>query len=133
MTGRALGVATSTSIGESVQFPYIATSVSQTIYIAPQAMFLTQVSYRIRVGSTSGTVQVVKCLSGVAPASGTAITSALDISTVPTADTTINATLTQGNNNINTTLNAGDCLALVFGGTLTSGVGLVQLFLEPQA
>jgi hypothetical protein len=133
MAGRALGVATSTSIGESVQFAYIATSVSQTVYIAPQPMFLTQVSYRIRVGSSSGTVQVVKCLAGVAPASGTTITSALDISATPTADTTLNATLTPGNNGINLSLNTGDAIALVFGGTLTSGVGLVQLFFEPQA
>jgi hypothetical protein len=132
MPGRILGVATAQSSGETIQFTYTSSSVSQTIFIATIPVFLTAVALRIRVGSTSGTVQVVKVPSGTAPASGTAITSALDISTTPTADTTITATLTQGVNNINTTLAPGDGLALVFAGTLTSGVGLVQLFIEPQ-
>jgi hypothetical protein len=132
MPGRTLGVATSQSAGETVQVPYTSSSVSQEVYIAVIPCFLTAVSYRIRVASTSGTVQVVKCGAGVAPANGIAITAALDISATPAADTTFTAALTQGNNNVNTTLAPGDSIALVFAGTLTNGVGLVQMFFEPQ-
>ena len=132
MPGRALGVATSQSCGETISLPYVATTVSQHIFIATIPCILTSISYRIRVGSSSGTATVVKCASGTAPASGTAITAALDISTTPTADTTLTAALIAGNNNANVMLNAGDSIAVVFAGSMTSGVGLVQVFIEPQ-
>jgi pyruvate/oxaloacetate carboxyltransferase len=131
MPGRALGVATSQSCGETLGFPYVSTSVSQHVFIATIACVITSVAYRIRVASTSGTVTVVKCASGTAPASGTAITAALDLGSTPTADTTFTPALIPGNNNVNVNLNAGDSIALVFAGTLTSGVGLMQVFVEP--
>ena len=131
MPGRALGVMTSQSCGETLQLLYIATTVSQHLFIATIPCILTAVTYRIRVGSSSGTFQIVKCPTGTAPANGTVITSAIDISATPTADTTLTAALTVGNNSSNVTLNTGDSLAVVIGGTMTSGVGLIQLFVEP--
>ena len=131
MPGRALGVATGQSCGESPALFYTATTVTQYLFIATIPVIITGFTVRIRVGSTSGTVQLVKCPSGTAPASGTAMTAAVDISTTPTADTTIVVPLIQGNNSVNVNLNAGDALGLVFAGTMTSGVGMVQAFVEP--
>ena len=132
MPGRALGVATSQSCGETIGFPYVATTVTQAVFIATIPCIVTGVSYRIRVASTSGTATFYKAPSGTAAASGTAITAALDLGSTPTADTTYTATLIPGNNNVNVNLNAGDSIAVVFAGTMTSGVGLLQIFIEPQ-
>jgi hypothetical protein len=131
MPGRALGVATSQSCGESPALFYVATTVTQYLFIATIPVICTGFVVRIRVGSTSGTVTLVKCPSGTAPASGTALSLAVDISATPTADTTINVPLIVGNNNANVTLNAGDALGLVFAGTMTSGIGIAQVFIEP--
>jgi hypothetical protein len=129
--GRQLGVASSQSCGETVNFTYVASSVSQHVYIASIPCIITQAAYRTRVGSTSGTVQITKCIAATAPANGVVLCTAQDISATPAVDTTFNITLLPGNNNGNVTLNPGDAIALVFAGTLTSGVGMVQFFVEP--
>lgn len=130
MTGRALGVATSTSVGEAVTVPYIATSVTQAIYIAPQQCIVTQISYRIRVASTSGVAVFYKTPSGTAAASGTALTGNIDLGATPTADTTISVPLIQGPG---LSLNAGDSISVLLSGTMTNGIGLMQVFVEPAA
>jgi hypothetical protein len=129
MPGRILGVAQSQSCGETIGVLYIATTVTQALFIATIPCFLTAVALRIRVGSTSGTATLYKAPSGTAAASGTALTASIDLSTTPTADTTINVPLIQGPG---LALNPGDSIAVVIGGTMTSGVGLLQLFIEPQ-
>jgi len=131
MPGRTLGVATSQSAGESPALPYIATTVTQHFFVATIPVVITGFIWRIRVASTSGTATLVKCPSGTAPASGTSLTAALDLSGTPAADTTFTAALITGPNNTNLNLNPGDSLAIVFGGTMTSGVGLFQAFIEP--
>lgn len=130
MSGRTLGVMTSQSAGETVQIPYIATTVTQTVYIASIPVFLTSLVYRIRVASTSGTATFYKTTSGTAAASGTAVTGAVDLGATPAVDTTLTVTLLQ---NAGLTLNPGDGIAMVIGGTMTNGVGMLQLFFEPQS
>lgn len=131
MPGRSLGVATSQSCGETISFPYVATSVSQHIFIATINCIVTSIAYRIRVASTSGTATFTNCHTGSAPASGSALTASIDLGSTPTADTTYYPPLIYGQNNNNVLLAPGDSIAIVFGGTMTSGVGLLQLFIEP--
>ena len=129
MTGRVLGAATSQSVGESIGFYYTSSSVTQAIYISTIPMLVTAVTFRIRVGSTSGTAQLVKTPSGTTAANGTNFTSTMDLSTTPTADTTITVPLLASAQP--TQINPGDALSLIFAGTLTSGVGYIQVFVEP--
>ncbi len=131
MPGRTLGVATSQSAGESPALFYIATTVTQHFFVATIPVVITGFIWRIRVASTSGTATLVRCPSGTPPASGTALTAALDLSGTPAADTTFTAALIPGPNNTNLNLNPGDSLAIVFAGTMTSGVGMLQAFIEP--
>jgi uncharacterized membrane protein len=128
MPGRVLGAMTSQSCGETIGFPYIATTVTQAVFVATIQCVVTSIVLRIRVGSTSGTATFYKAPSGTAAASGTAITGSIDLSTTPAADTTIVVPLLAGPG---LTFNPGDSIAVVIAGTMTSGVGLLQVFLEP--
>ena len=128
MPGRALGVATSQSVGEAITILYVATTVTQAVFIAVQPCVVTSISKRTRVASTSGTATFYKARTGVAAASGTALTGAVDLGATPTVDTTYTETLIQGPG---LTLAPGDSIAMVIAGDMTSGVGLLQVFVEP--
>lgn len=128
MPGRTLGVATSQSCGESPALFYVATTVTQAAFIATIQCVVTSIVYRIRVASTSGTATVYKAPSGTAAASGTAMTASIDLSATPAADTTINVPLINGPG---LSLMPGDSIAVVIGGTMTNGIGMLQFFVEP--
>ena len=89
--------------------------------------------YRTRVGSTSGTAVLYKVPSGTAVGSGTAISGTVDLSATPAADTTFNIPILQAavGSNPGVLMNPGDAIGVVIGGTMTSGVGFIQIFVEP--
>lgn len=90
--------------------------------IADRDYYCTKIEYRFTTGSTSGTAAIYKAPSGTALASGTPLHgTAMDISTGATADTNISVVLTPSALSIS----AGDAIGVVWGGTLTSLVGLV--------
>jgi hypothetical protein len=129
MAGRVLGSATSQSVGESLTFYYVSSTVTQAIYLCTYSgIVVTDCRYRIRVASSSGFAQFFKAPSGIAIASGTAITNTIDLGSTPTADTTIIVPLLAG---AGLTLAPGDSIGVVFTGTMTSGVGLLQVYVEP--
>lgn len=130
MSGRSLGVANSQSCATTVQVPYTASSVTQAVFIAKIPCVVTGIDYRQRVASTSGTAQFYKAASGVAAASGSALHStAFDLSNAVTVDTNYSATLVSDSKAL--TLSPGDSINVVFGGTMTNGVGYLQVFVEP--
>ena len=130
---RSLGAATSQDCGESPALPYVATTVTQVFFIATVPAIVTALSYRIRVGSTSGTAVFYKVPSGTAVGSGTAISGTVDLSATPAADTVLNIPLLQSAVGLNAgvLLQPGDSIGVVIGGTMTNGVGLLQAFVEP--
>lgn len=131
--GAELGVNRSDSGSASVHILYDANSVTRAIFIATVPCVVTGIYYQQRVASTSGTAKFYKAPSGVAAASGTALhTTAFDLSNAVTVDTTYTATDLVSDIS-SRTLKAGDAIAVVFSGTMTSGVGLLQVFLEPLA
>ena len=131
MPGRILGAATSASCAETATLDYVATSVTQPIYIAVNPGIVTWLGGRQRVNGGAGAqVTFVKCASGVAPANGVALhTGIFDASTGGTADA--NQVLTLSTNQAALTLAPGDCVMAVFAGTLTAAVGLIQCVVEP--
>ena len=131
MPGRILGAATSSSCGESIQFNYVATSVTQCIYIAQNPMVVTGISGRQRVNGGSGAqITFAKTPNGVASGNGTLLhTGIFDASTGGTADANQILALTTNANAL--ILNAGDSISMIIGGTMTSAVGYVQVFIEP--
>lgn len=91
-------------------------------YRAPYGVEVVSVKARFGTASSSGTVTVKKVPSGTAIASGTAVLASA-MSTAGTADTDVAGTLSS--TAADTKLDAGDALALVSGGTLTSGANLI--------
>ena len=91
-------------------------------FVVPWLCQVVSVNVRYGTASSSGTVDVKKAASGTAVGSGTSVLSAT-ISTSTTAATnnpgSLNATAA------NTRLAAGDALAVVNGGTLTSLANLI--------
>ena len=132
-TDRQVGIPSASDCGESPSLPYVATTVTQVFFIATMACFVTALAYRIRVASTSGTATFYKVPSGTAVGSGTAISGSTDLGSTPAADTVFNIPLLQAavGNGPGVRLNPGDSIGVVFGGTMTSGVGFVQAFVEP--
>lgn len=132
-TGRTLGVATSSDCGESPSLAYVATTVTQVFFIATVPSVVTSLSYRTRVGSTSGTAVFFKAPSGTAVGSGTAISGTVDLSATPAADTVFNIPLLQTavGSNPGVLLQPGDSIGVVIAGTMTNGIGLLQAFIEP--
>ena len=130
---RVLGTPSFSDCGESPSLAYTATTVTQVFFIANVPVFITQLSYRTRVGSTSGTAVFYKVPSGTAVGSGTAISGTVDLSATPAADTTflIPFLAAPVGNNPGVLLNPGDAIGVVIGGTMTNGVGLLQAFVEP--
>lgn len=131
MGGRTLGVATSQSCAEVINIPYAASSVTQAVYIAQYPGIVTGIMGRQRVNGGSGAqATFYKCASGVAAASGTLLHSGIfDASTGGTADA--NQTLTLVPDTTKLTLGVGDSINIVWGGTLTSAVGMCQVVIEP--
>jgi len=133
MGGRVLGAATSQSVAECVTFPYIATTVTQALYIATYPCIVTGIQGRQRVNGGSGAqITFYKAPNKVAAASGSLLHSGIfDASTGGTADA--NQVLTLVSDQSVLTLAPGDSVSAVIGGTMTSAVGMVQLFIEPLA
>lgn len=132
MTGRVLGAATSKSVGETINIQYTASSVTQAVFIATQPMVVTGIAGRQRVNGGSGaTIKFYKAPSGTAAASGVQLDSGagFDASTGGTADA--NQTLGLSTVGGALTLDVGDSINIVVSGTMTSAVGLVQVFVEP--
>ena len=87
------------------------------LFTADKAYALIGVSAVWRVASSSGTLDIEKCGSGVAPDSGTALLSST-INLAGAANTPVHATLTRTKRNL--LLKRGDRLVAKDGGTLTS-------------
>ena len=132
MPGRTLGVATSGSCAEVVTIMYTASSVTQAVAIPPYPCIVTSISGRQRVNGGSGAqATFYKCESGQAAASGKILHSGIfDASSAGTADANQNLTLVSDQNTL-TFDGAEDSLNIVWGGTLTSAVGFVQVVFEP--
>ena len=132
-SSRTIGTPQYSDCGESPALAYVATTVTQVFFIATVPVFCTQLSYRIRVGSTSGTAVFYRVPSGTAVGSGTAISGAVDLSATPAADTVFNIPMLSSSvgTNPGVLMNPGDSLGVVIGGTMTNGVGILQAFVEP--
>ena len=132
-SSRTIGTPQYSDCGESPSLAYVATTVTQVFFIATVPVYLTQLSYRIRVASTSGTATFYKVPSGTAVGSGTAISASTDLGSTPTADTVLNIPLLSAavGNQAGVLLNPGDSIGVVIAGTMTNGVGLLQGFVEP--
>ena len=130
---RVLGVPSFSECGESPGLPYVATTVTQVFFIATVPVYVTQLTYRIRIASTSGTATFYKVPSGTAVGSGTAISGSTDLGSTPAADTTLDIPLLSAavGNGPGVRLAAGDAIGVVIAGTMTNGVGLLQAFVEP--
>lgn len=133
MGGRVLGAATSQSCGDTVTLPYIATSVTQPVFIATYPCVVTGIQGRQRVNGGSGAqITFAKSGSGVTAANGVLLhTGIFDASTGGTADA--NQVLTLTTNSAALTMAPGDAIMAIFAGTLTAAVGMVQVFIEPLA
>ena len=132
-SSRTIGTPQYSDCGESPSLMYVATTVTQVMFIATVPVYVTQMYYRIRVASTSGTATFYKVPSGTAVGSGTAISASTDLGSTPAADTVLNIPLLSAvvGNAPGVLLNPGESLGVVIGGTMTNGVGLLQAFVEP--
>jgi hypothetical protein len=131
MGGRNLGVATSQSCAEIVTLDYIATSVTQPMFVAAFPCICTGLTGRQRVNGGSGAqITFYKCASGVAAANGVLLHSGIfDASTGGTADA--NQFLTLVTDQTKLTFAPGDALMCLIAGTMTAAVGMVQGVFEP--
>lgn len=128
---KTLGVANSTSAAKSIDFNYIATIVTQTIFVAPWPCVVTHIIGRPRVAGTDGSacsLSFYKAGNGVAVGSGTLLHSGV-YDMKGTADT--NQELTLVGNLDSLTLKAGDSVGFVLTGTATSAVGQITMSVEP--
>lgn len=109
-----------------VSFTFL-TPADQHVYVARQLTKVVAVREVHSVVAASATLQLRKCTSGTAPASGVAIlTSAL------LADSTINIPVSGAltSTNANLQLQPGNTIALDVTGTLTNYQGAITLTLE---
>jgi len=130
---RVIGVPSFSDCGESPSLPNVATTVTQVMFIATVPSLVTQLSYRMRVGSTSGTAVFYRVPSGTAVGSGQVMTGTVDLSATPAVDTVLNIPLLTAavGNQPGVLLSPGDSIGVVIGGTMTNGVGILQAFVEP--
>lgn len=130
---RALGVANSTSQAKTIQINYIATSVTQAVWIAPWPCIVTHINGRPRVAGTDGsavTFSFYKVPDKTAVASGTLLhTGTYDLK--GTADT--NQSIALVTNSDSLTLAKGDAIGYALTGTATNAVGTVTVTVEPIA
>jgi hypothetical protein len=129
--GRMLGSVNSASCSETVTLDYIATTVTQPMFVASIPCVLTSITGRQRVNGGSGAqMTFYKCASGVAAANGVLLHSGIfDASTGGTADA--NQFLTLVTDQTKLTFAPGDALMVLVGGTMTAAVGMVQGVFEP--
>jgi hypothetical protein len=132
-SSRVLGTPSYADCGESPALLYVATTVTQVFFIATVPAVVTQLSYRMRVGSTSGTAVFYKVPSGTAVGSGTAISGTVDLSATPGVDKAIDIPILASavGTNPGVLMNPGESLGVVIAGTMTNGVGMLQAFVEP--
>ena len=127
-----LGVADSIYNRDANTFQYNAPGTTFKIFIAPSPMTIVGISgMPVVVGSDGGavTAKFYKCGSGVAAASGTLLHAGtydlkgtVDVRQVMVLVTPV-STLQ---------LNAGDSVAVIFTGTTTAAIGVVQVETEPR-
>jgi len=131
-TNRNMGVSNATRASKFITVPYIASLVTQKVFVAPFPCIVTGIVGVPRVAGSGGacTVQFWKAASGVAVASGTLLHSGT-YDLVGTAD--INQDLTLVGSQTARTLAAGDSIGYVLTGTATSAVGAITITLEPVA
>lgn len=127
---KALGSADSTKCAKSIDLAYIATLVTQAIWVAPWPCIVTRIMGRPRVAGSGGacSLSFYKAASGVAVGSGTLLHSGT-YDMVGTAD--INQELTLVANRDSLVLKEGDSIGYVLTGTATSAVGAVTVIVEP--
>lgn len=105
--------------------PAAAQAVSQAIFIPDNGNSYQVIGMQVVFGtaSTSGTVTIEHLTGTQAPGGGTALLTGT-MSLAGTANTVASGTLISNSGTSGLTLSAGDRLGIVFGGTLTSLVGL---------
>jgi hypothetical protein len=111
---------------------YTASSVSQSIFVAPRALMVVGITLRPDVAGTDAgavTVQVRKVPSGTAIASGTALLSAA-MNLKSTANTNVSGSLSTVAGAL--LIPAGTAIALEFAGVLTAAAGSVSIALRPM-
>lgn len=110
---------------------YTATSVSQTIFVAPRSLIVTGISLRPDTAGTDAgavTVQVRRVPSGTAIASGTALlTTALNLKGAANTNQTGALSTVAGARIVS----AGQAIALEFAGVLTAATGSVTIAFRP--
>ena len=128
--GRSLGSVDSAMCQQNINLEYIATLVTQKVWVAPRACIVVDIRGATRVAGSGGacSIQFFKAASGVAVGSGTLL-HAGTFDLVGTADT--NQVLTLVPDNAKLTLAAGDSIGYVLTGTATSAVGCVAVTIEP--
>ena len=129
MGSRSLGVADSSDAQKYVIVNYIATLVTQKVFVAPRKLIVVSIMGATRVAGSGGacSIQFWKAASAVAVGSGTLL-HAGTFDLVGTADTNQSLVLVSSPA---TVLNPGDSLGYVLTGTATSAVGSVTITLEP--
>jgi hypothetical protein len=139
MSDRIMGSPMARWMSETVTVSYVATSVTQTIYIAPQKMTVIQIIGRIRVVSSGACrFSFYKVPSGVAVGSGTLLHAA-DSLAGGAFDLTAGTVAADNNQVIPLVSNSsgvldlqpGDGIGILITGTQTNSVGVVQITLEP--
>ena len=115
-----------------VNFDWTASSVDQVMAVMNRKVRVRSIIARPTVAGTdagSVTLTVRKVPSGTAITSGTALHSGT-ANLKGTINT--NQTLTLSTTETDLNLDAGDCLAVDFGGVLTAAVGTVTVMLNPR-
>jgi hypothetical protein len=115
---------------EIVVFPYTASAVDQTMFVADRAYIVKAIRGRVDVAGTGGaaTATIRKVASGTAIASGTAL-HAGSYNLVGTVNTGQSLTLTTTGDTL--LIPAGTAICADFTGTLTSAVGNISVTLSP--
>lgn len=130
--GRALGVADSQALCQYIVEPYIATLVTQKIWVSPGAYRVSSIVVCPRVSGNNGsavTLAFYKSASAIAVGSGTILHySTADLK--GTADTNQTLILVPNGTGV-LDLVAGDSLGYVLTGTATAAVGVIVITVSP--
>lgn len=113
-----------------ITLPYNASSVDMSVFVAPYACRVSGITARVTVAGTDGsavTALVKKAASGTAIASGTTLSSSIDLKGTANTNQTITLTTTLADLDIA----AGTAIGLDFTGTLTSATGVVCVVISP--
>lgn len=128
--GRSLGSVDSSMCQQNINFDYLATLVTQKIFVANRVSRVVDIRGVPRVAGSGGacSVQFFKAASGVAVGSGTLLHGGT-YDLTGTADTNQTLTLVTDVNAL--TLQPGDAVGYVLTGTPTSAVGTFAVCIEP--